>query len=55
MSSNQPFHEEHPLARGDKFARRSFSLRRMAPWQLWSISIACAAVVVVAVIYAASL
>ena len=55
MSSNQPFHEEHPVARGDKFARESFTFRRMAPWQLWSISIACAAVVVAAVIYAVSL
>lgn len=41
--------------RDDKFARESFTFRRMTPWQLWSISIAAAAVVIVLLIYAISL
>jgi hypothetical protein len=55
MAANQPYHEDHPPARGDKYARESFTLRRMAPWQLWSISIACAIVVIAAVAYAVNL
>jgi len=41
--------------RDDKFARESFTLRRMTPSQLWGISLFSAAVVAVGVIYAVSL
>ena len=39
----------------DKFARESFSFRRMAPWQLWGISLASVAIVVAGLLYAMTL
>jgi hypothetical protein len=46
---------ENLTNRDDKFARESFTFRRMTPWQLWSISIAAAVVIVVALAYAMSM
>ena len=46
---------QHTPYPDDKFARESFSWRRMAPWQLWGISVASAVVVLGLVIYAISL
>jgi hypothetical protein len=39
----------------DKFARESFTFRRMAPWQLWGISLASVAIVVAGLLYAMTL
>ncbi|MGF1630571.1 MAG: hypothetical protein ACFCUT_13950 [Kiloniellaceae bacterium] len=36
----------------DKYARESFSFRRMRGWQLWSITVVSAAVIVGMLIYA---
>ena len=46
---------ENVSNRDDKFARESFTFRRMMPWQVWSISIASAAVVIGLVVYAMGL
>jgi hypothetical protein len=46
---------ENVTDRDDKFARESFTFRRMAPWQLWSISIASAVVFILLVEYAIGL
>jgi hypothetical protein len=35
----------------DDFARDSFTMRRMKPWQLWGITIAAAALGVAMLIY----
>jgi hypothetical protein len=34
----------------DKFARESFTLRRMKPWQIWSMSAIVVVLVVVALL-----
>ena len=36
----------------DKFARESFTMRGMAKWQLWGITIVTACVVVAVLVYA---
>lgn len=46
---------ENVTNRDDKFARESFTFRRMTAWQVWSISIAAAVVFIVALAYAMSL
>lgn len=45
---------ENVSNRDDKFARESFGWRRMTPWQLWSITIASAAVVIALLAYGMS-
>lgn len=35
----------------EKFARESFTMRKMKKWQLWSITIACIVLVVAGVLY----
>lgn len=45
----------HVSQSDDQFARQSFSFRRMTPWQLWSISIAAAIVVIGLVAYSVTL
>ncbi|HEX6267246.1 MAG TPA: hypothetical protein VFZ81_10155 [Burkholderiales bacterium] len=33
-----PKHDDPPAA-GDRFARESFTLRRMRPWQVWTAAV----------------
>lgn len=38
----------------DKYARESFTFRRMKGWQLWSITVVAVAVLVAVLVYAAA-
>lgn len=38
--------------RGDRFARESFTFRRMRPWQLWSLLIVIGLLVIGLIIWA---
>lgn len=54
VTANDPSaRKEDDMARDpDKFTRGSFSFRRMAGWQLWSISVVAVAVVAAGIVYA---
>jgi hypothetical protein len=44
--------EIHSQTNDDTYARQSFTFRRMKRWQLWSITVAGAAIVIALLLYA---
>lgn len=41
----------NPNPKNDDFARGSFGMRRMSPWQLWGITVVAIAAIAVAAVY----
>jgi hypothetical protein len=46
-------HDQKPEIPDDKYARESFTFRRMKPWQTWGITIAAIVILLLVIAYAA--